>query len=82
MIAVCSSKGGVGKTTLSCEIAEFLSMVWNGKKQMRVCLADLDIVCGDELARAAAACPRVRVVHVMSDDPEWEGGDRRIPQHR
>ena len=47
MIAVCSSKGGVGKTTLSCEIAEFLSMVWNGKKQMRVCLADLDIVCGD-----------------------------------
>ena len=47
MIAVCSSKGGVGKTTLSCEIAEFLSMVWNGKKQMRVCLADLDIACGD-----------------------------------
>ena len=32
-----------------------------------------DIVCGDELARAAAACPRVRVVNVMSDDPEWEG---------
>ncbi|MBE5996893.1 MAG: iron-sulfur cluster-binding domain-containing protein [Lachnospiraceae bacterium] len=32
-----------------------------------------DIVCGDELAEVEKACPRVRVVHVMSDDPEWEG---------
>ena len=33
-----------------------------------------DIVCGEELAAAEAACPeKIRVVHVMSDDPEWEG---------
>ena len=32
-----------------------------------------DIVCGEELEEVAAVCPRVRVVHVMSDDPEWEG---------
>ncbi|MBQ6470266.1 MAG: 2Fe-2S iron-sulfur cluster binding domain-containing protein [Lachnospiraceae bacterium] len=32
-----------------------------------------DIVCGDELAEIAKTCPRVRVVHVMSDDPEWQG---------
>ncbi|MBQ6622894.1 MAG: iron-sulfur cluster-binding domain-containing protein [Mogibacterium sp.] len=33
-----------------------------------------DIVCGEELAAAAAACPdRIHVVHIMSNDPEWEG---------
>ena len=32
-----------------------------------------DIVCGEELAAVEKACPRVRVIHVMSDDPEWEG---------
>ena len=33
-----------------------------------------DIVCGDELAALQAACPdKIHVVHVMSDDEEWEG---------
>ena len=33
-----------------------------------------DIVLGDELAAAQAACPeKIHVVHVMSDDPEWDG---------
>ena len=33
-----------------------------------------DIVCGDELQKAANKCPdKIRLVHVMSDDPEWEG---------
>lgn len=33
-----------------------------------------DIVCGDELQKAADACPdKIHLVHVMSDDPEWEG---------
>lgn len=32
-----------------------------------------DIVCGEELDRLDAACDKVKVVHVMSDDPDWEG---------
>ena len=32
-----------------------------------------DIVCGEELDRIAAACPRVKIVNIMSDDPDWEG---------
>ena len=33
-----------------------------------------DIVCGDELQAAADACPdKIHLVHVMSDDPEWDG---------
>lgn len=32
-----------------------------------------DIVCGEELAAAAEACPRVKVVNIMSDDGDWEG---------
>lgn len=33
-----------------------------------------DIVCGEELAAAEKACPdKIHVVHVMSDDAEWDG---------
>ena len=32
-----------------------------------------DIVLGEELAQIARACDRVRVVHVLSDDPDWDG---------
>ena len=33
-----------------------------------------DIVCGDELQAAADACPdKIRLVHVMSEDEEWDG---------
>ena len=33
-----------------------------------------DIVCGDELQAAADAAPdRIHLVHVMSDDDEWDG---------
>ncbi|MBO4383694.1 MAG: 2Fe-2S iron-sulfur cluster binding domain-containing protein [Clostridia bacterium] len=32
-----------------------------------------DIVLKDELEAVAAACDRVRVVHVLSDDPDWDG---------
>lgn len=32
-----------------------------------------DIVLKDELEAIAAACDRVHVVHVLSDDPDWDG---------
>ena len=32
-----------------------------------------DIVLKDELDAVCAACPDVKVVHVLSDDPAWEG---------
>ena len=32
-----------------------------------------DIVCGEELSAAEKACPRVKVVNIMSDDEEWGG---------
>lgn len=33
-----------------------------------------DIVCGDQIEEARAKRPdKIHVVHVMSDDPEWEG---------
>ena len=37
-------------------------------------VAHTDIVCGEELAAAEKACPeKIHIVHVMSDDPAWEG---------
>ena len=32
-----------------------------------------DIVLKEELAAVEKACPDVKVVHVLSDDPDWEG---------
>ena len=32
-----------------------------------------DIILKDELDAIAAACPDVQIVHVLSDDPDWQG---------
>ena len=66
VIAVCSPKGGVGKTALSCEIAQFLSMVWDGKRQMKVCLVDYDIRFGD--VRATLRASTNRSLSLWTDD--------------
>lgn len=66
VIAVCSPKGGVGKTALSCEIAQFLSMVWDGKRQMKVCLVDYDIRFGD--VRATLRVSTQKSLSLWTDD--------------
>ncbi len=32
-----------------------------------------DIICKDELAEIEKDCPDIKVVHVISDDPDWQG---------
>lgn len=33
-----------------------------------------DIVCGEELSECESACPeKIHIVHIMSDDPDWDG---------
>lgn len=50
VISVWSSKGGVGKSTLSCNIASFISMIQNGRTKYKVCLVDYNIESGDDRA--------------------------------
>ena len=50
VIAVFSAKGGVGKTTIACELATFLSLTDHGKGKFRVCLVDYDLMFGDILS--------------------------------
>ncbi len=50
MITVFSAKGGVGKTTIACELATFLSLTNHGKGKFRVCLVDYDLMFGDILS--------------------------------
>ena len=47
VITVYSAKGGVGKTTISSELATYLALVNIGKRKLRVCLVDYNIDFGD-----------------------------------
>lgn len=48
-ITIYSAKGGVGKTTISCELATFLSLTSHGRNNFKVCIADFNIDFGDVL---------------------------------
>lgn len=47
VVTVYSSKGGVGKTTLSTEIASYLALTEHGRGRYQVCIADYNIDFGD-----------------------------------
>lgn len=47
IITVFSAKGGVGKTTISTELASYLSLVTVGPEKLRVALVDYNIDFGD-----------------------------------
>ena len=49
VISTYSAKGGVGKTTLSCELATFLALTANGRGKFKVCIADFNIDFGNVL---------------------------------
>ena len=48
-ITVYSAKGGVGKTTVACELATFLALTAHHRGRYRVCIADFNIDFGDVL---------------------------------
>lgn len=49
VISTYSAKGGVGKTTVSCELATFLALTAHGRGKYRVCIADFNIDFGNVL---------------------------------
>lgn len=51
VVTVFSPKGGVGKTTISGELAEYLSLINDGRGRYRVCLMDYNIDFGNVLDR-------------------------------
>jgi len=46
-ITVYSAKGGVGKTTIACELSTFLALTAHHRGKYKVCVADFNIDFGD-----------------------------------
>jgi MinD-like ATPase involved in chromosome partitioning or flagellar assembly len=49
IVTLYAAKGGVGKTTLSTELATFLSLTSVGRGRLKVCIVDYNIDFGDVL---------------------------------
>lgn len=49
VITTYSAKGGVGKTTVACNLATYLAMSSNGRRKYRVCIIDYNFDFGDVL---------------------------------
>lgn len=47
VISVYAAKGGVGKTSISTELAVCLALTTNGRRRFRVCIVDYNIDFGD-----------------------------------
>lgn len=47
VVTVYAAKGGVGKTTVSTELAVYLSLTYVGRGKLRVCIVDYNIDFGD-----------------------------------
>lgn len=61
VVTIYSAKGGVGKTTISSEIAAYLSLTCKKRSKLRVCIVDYNIDFGDVMTTLGFAADGVNM---------------------
>ena len=76
IITVYSAKGGVGKTTIACELATALALTDHGRGKLSVCIVDYNIDFGDVLNTLDYSPKKTCMSYWASDIREMLAGNQ------
>ncbi len=83
LVTIYSAKGGVGKTSIACELATFLALTAHSRDKFKVCIADFNIDFGDVLGTLDYDISGCNMMHWAADIQRRMGeGDQNIQYTR